>query len=102
MAHNLRILAFDPGFERLGVAVVEKINGKWVISPVGRKLNHCSKDTIQYQRQILQNKMELKTAPSSSGQGYQALDLRTAVRICPGLLKFLLIREREIKTNFLF
>ncbi len=28
MAHNPRILAFDPGFERLGVAVVEKQNGK--------------------------------------------------------------------------
>lgn len=31
MVHNLRILAFDPGFERLGVAVVEKIKGKEVV-----------------------------------------------------------------------
>jgi len=31
MAHNLRILAFDPGFERLGVAVVEKKDGKEVV-----------------------------------------------------------------------
>lgn len=28
MAHNTRILAFDPGFDRLGVAVVEKRGGK--------------------------------------------------------------------------
>ena len=27
----MRVLAFDPGFERLGVAVVEKINGKEVV-----------------------------------------------------------------------
>ena len=27
----MRILAFDPGFERLGVAVVEKVNGKEVV-----------------------------------------------------------------------
>ena len=27
----MRILAFDPGFERLGVAVVEKTNGKEVV-----------------------------------------------------------------------
>jgi len=27
----MRILAFDPGFERLGAAVVEKINGKEVL-----------------------------------------------------------------------
>jgi len=31
MANNLRVLAFDPGFERLGVAVVEKNNGKEVV-----------------------------------------------------------------------
>ncbi len=31
MARNIRILAFDPGFERLGVAVVEKKNGKEVV-----------------------------------------------------------------------
>jgi len=27
----MRVLAFDPGYERLGVAVVEKINGKEVV-----------------------------------------------------------------------
>ena len=31
MAHNSRILAFDPGFERLGVAVVEKNKGKEIV-----------------------------------------------------------------------
>jgi crossover junction endodeoxyribonuclease RuvC len=30
-AHNTRILAFDPGFERLGVAVVEKQHGKEIL-----------------------------------------------------------------------
>jgi len=27
----MRVLAFDPGFERLGVAIVEKVNGKEVL-----------------------------------------------------------------------
>ncbi len=31
MAHNHRVLAFDPGFERLGVAVVEKKDGKEIV-----------------------------------------------------------------------
>lgn len=31
MPHSTRILATDPGFERLGVAVVEKINGKDIL-----------------------------------------------------------------------
>jgi crossover junction endodeoxyribonuclease RuvC len=31
MPRNKRVLAFDPGYERLGVAVVEKQNGKEVL-----------------------------------------------------------------------
>ncbi len=30
-AHNTRVLAFDPGFERLGVAIVEKQSGKEIL-----------------------------------------------------------------------